>query len=64
MPNQQVESNPPPTGNAELCQLLHGVRRGEVIHPQLKRLLVHLGFAEFRGLRLALTGKGWLLLEP
>lgn len=48
----------------ELCELLLGVRRGEVFHPDLKRLLVHLGFAELRGLELALTRKGERLLQP
>jgi len=61
--NNEVERSPPPSRDIELCRLLHGVRRGDVIHPHLKRLLVHLGFAELRGLQLALTGKGRLLLE-
>ncbi|KJK03270.1 hypothetical protein UB43_01805 [Pseudomonas sp. 21] len=63
MPNNEVERCPPPSSDSELCQLLLGIRRGDVIHPQLKRLLVHLGFAELRGLQIALTGKGRLLLE-
>ncbi|MEP9319898.1 hypothetical protein ABKS89_22345 [Pseudomonas sp. LABIM340] len=63
MPNNEVERSPSPSGDSELCRLLLRVRRGEVIHPRLKRLLVHLGFAELRGLQLALTGKGRLLLE-
>jgi len=60
--NNEVERSPPPSSNAELRQLLLGIRRGDVIHPRLKRLLVHLGFA-LRGLQLTLTGKGRLLLE-
>ncbi|MFV3413657.1 hypothetical protein ACQCLI_09020 [Pseudomonas nitroreducens] len=63
MLNNEVERSPPPSSNAELRQLLFGIRRGDVIHPRLKRLLVHLGLAELRGLRLVLTGKGRLLLE-
>jgi len=61
--NNEVERSPPPSSDTELCQLLLAVSRGDVIHPQLKRLLIHLGFAELRGLQLALTGKGQLLLE-
>lgn len=63
MLNNEVERSTPPSSNAELRQLLLGIRRGDVIHPRLKRLLVHLGFAELRGLQLTLTGKGRLLLE-
>ncbi|MBD9679375.1 hypothetical protein IB274_21885 [Pseudomonas sp. PDM18] len=63
MHNNKVERSPPTSNHAELCQLLLCVRRGDVIHPQLKLLLVHLGFAERRGLQLALTAKGRLLLE-
>ncbi|MFS2126061.1 hypothetical protein [Pseudomonas sp. Pseusp97] len=63
MPNNEVERSPPPSSDAELCRLLLEIRRGEVIHPRLKRMLIHLGFAELRGLQLALTGKGRLLLE-
>ncbi|MCP1626850.1 hypothetical protein [Pseudomonas nitroreducens] len=63
MLNKEVEKSPSPTRDAELCQLLRGIRRGDVIHPALKRLLIHLGFAERRGLQLALTDKGRLLLE-
>lgn len=63
MLNNEVERSPTPSRDTELCQLLLGVRRGDVIHPHLKRLLVHLGFAELHGLQLALTGKGRLLLE-
>jgi hypothetical protein len=61
--NNEVERSPPPSSDAELCELLLRVRRGEVIHPQLKRLLIHLGFAEPHGLMLALTGKARRLLE-
>ncbi|MDN6858574.1 hypothetical protein QO207_18430 [Pseudomonas sp. CAN2814] len=63
MPSSKVESIPPPANDAELCALLHGVQRGDVLHPQLKLLLVHLGFAEFRNLHLALTAKGRHLVE-
>lgn len=63
MLNNEVKRSPPPSRDTDLCQLLLAVSRGDVIHPHLKQLLVHLGFAELRGLQLALTGKGRLLLE-
>ncbi|WP_448680512.1 hypothetical protein [Pseudomonas nicosulfuronedens] len=63
MPNNQAERSPTPASDAELCLLLLSIKRGDVIHPRLKRLLVHLGFAELRGLQLTLTGKGQLLLD-
>ncbi|WP_259754534.1 hypothetical protein [Pseudomonas sp. GCEP-101] len=61
--NEKVEGSPSPSSDAELCQLLHAVRRGDVIHPRLKQLLVHLGFVELRGLQLILTGKGRHLMR-
>ncbi|MBB4866679.1 hypothetical protein HNP46_005586 [Pseudomonas nitritireducens] len=63
MPSSKVERSPPLAPDTELCALLHGVQRGDVLHPQLKLLLVHLGFAEFRNLQLALTAKGRQLVE-
>jgi len=46
-----------------LNDLLRRVRRGDVFHPDLKRWLVHLQLAEFRGLQLVLTNKGQLLAQ-
>jgi hypothetical protein len=63
VPSSKVEKSSPLAPDAELCALLHGVQRGDVLHPHLKLLLVHLGFAEFRNLQLALTAKGRHLVE-
>jgi hypothetical protein len=63
VPSSKVERILAPVNDAELCALLHGVQRGDVLHPQLKQFLVHLGYAEFRSLQLALTAKGRGLAE-
>ncbi|PJI50530.1 MAG: hypothetical protein CTR55_04130 [Pseudomonas sp.] len=64
MSSAEVDSTPSKSTHEELCKLLQCVRRGEVIHPHLKELLVHLGFAEYRFLALALTDKGRQLVGP
>ncbi|WP_315809684.1 MULTISPECIES: hypothetical protein [Pseudomonas] len=54
---------PAPRRGNELHDLLRGVRRGDVFHPALKRWLVHLRLAEFRGLQLVLTNQGQRLAQ-
>lgn len=56
-------STPAPRRGNELHDLLRRVRRGDVFHPHLKRWLVHLRLAEFRGLQLVLTNKGQLMAQ-
>jgi len=49
--------------DGELCNLLQGIRRGDVIHPRLKALLVHLGYLEHRLSQLQLTLKAQRLIN-